>query len=72
MEADGRSQSNSRTINDRIHNVMWGLGAEGGAFVCECEGSSCSEKVWMKPAEYIRLCDRGEFVYAPGHDGTAA
>jgi hypothetical protein len=73
VNAVGRSESTARTtINDRIHNVTWGFGADGGDFVCECERSSCSEKVWMKPSEYVRLRDRGDSVYAPGHDDAAA
>lgn len=68
MEADSQEQSATRAANDRIHGGMWAIGAEGGAFLCECTRPSCSERVTMTPSEYVRLRDRDEHVYAGGHD----
>jgi hypothetical protein len=47
-----------------------GFAADNGEFLCECEGSSCIEEVPMRLSEYVRLRDREEFVYAPGHGET--
>ena len=69
MGTDSRKLSVSRTGNDHIYNVLWGVVAEDGAFRCECN-DSCIVEVLMRPSEYVRLRDRGEFVYAPGHDGA--
>ena len=69
MESDSHKPSVSLMANDRIYNVLWAFGAEHGAFVCECERSSCAEEVAMTPSDYVRLRDRGEIVWAPGHDG---
>ena len=68
METDSRKLSVSRAVNDHIYNVLWGIVAEEGAFLCECRGSSCTTEVPMTPSKYVRLRDRGELVYAPGHD----
>ena len=70
METNSRKQSVSRTANDHIYNVLWGVAGEDGTFLCECNGSSCTVKVVMSPSEYVRLRDRGELVHAPGHDGA--
>ena len=69
METDGRKRSVSRMANDRIYNELWGFGAQDGAFLCECM-DSCVVEVLMTPSEYVRLRDRREIVYAPGHDGV--
>ena len=68
MESDSREQRVPLSVNDRIYNALWGFGAEDGAFVCECERSSCAEEIVMTPSEYLRLRDRGEIVTAPGHE----
>jgi hypothetical protein len=57
-----------RAANDRIYDVLWGVEAEEGSFVCECDGSACTEEVVMTPAEYVRLREREELVYARGHE----
>jgi hypothetical protein len=64
VETDGASQ---KAVNDHIYNVSWGIVAEEGAFLCECSSSSCAAEVPMTPSKYVRLRDRGELVYAPGH-----
>jgi hypothetical protein len=64
---DSHTQNTSRVANDRIHDVLWGVEAEEGSFLCECNRSFCTEEVVMTCAEYVRLRDRGELVYAPGH-----
>jgi hypothetical protein len=69
VESVGNKQSMSRVVNDRIYEVLFRLGAEDGEFLCECEASLCAEEVPMKLSEYVRMRDREEFVYAPGHDG---
>jgi len=70
VETDSRKQSVSWMANDHIYNVLWGVAGEDGAFLCECNGSSCTVEVPMTPSEYVRLRDRGELVYAPDHDGA--
>ena len=69
METDGTKQSVSRLVNDRVYQVLLAFAAKDGDFLCECEGSFCIEEVRMRLPEYVRLRDREEFVYAPGHDG---
>jgi hypothetical protein len=69
LETDGTKQRVSRSVNDRVYRVLLGFGADYGEFLCECEGSACIEEVPMRLSEYVRLRDREEFVYAPGHDG---
>jgi hypothetical protein len=69
VETDGTKQKVSRLVNDRVYQVLLGFAVDDGAFLCECEGSSCVEEVSMRLSEYVRLRDREEFVYAPGHDG---
>jgi hypothetical protein len=69
VEADGTKQSVSRLVNNRIYLVLLGFAVDDGDFLCECHGSSCIEEVPMRLSEYVRLRDREEFVYAPGHDG---
>lgn len=71
METDSHRQGVPRIVNDHIYNGLWGVAAEEGVFLCECAGSSCSVAVSMTPSEYVRLRDRGELVYAPGHDSAA-
>jgi hypothetical protein len=68
VEADGTKQSVSRLVNDRVYQVLLRFAADDGDFLCECEGSYCIEEVRMRLSEYVRLRDREEFVYAPGHD----
>jgi hypothetical protein len=68
VESAGTKQSVSRLVNDRIYRVLLGFETDDGAFLCECETSSCIEEVPMRLSEYVRLRDREEFVYAPGHD----
>jgi hypothetical protein len=70
VETDSRKQRVSRTANDHIYNVLWGVVAEDGAFLCECNGSSCTVEVLMRPSEYVSMRERGELVCAPGHDGA--
>ena len=64
MEIDSRAQSVSRVASDQIYNVLWGVEAEDGAFLCECNRLSCTEVVMMTGSEYVGLRDRGESVYA--------
>lgn len=68
MESYETKQRVSRLVNDRVYQVLLGFAADDGDFLCECEGSSCIEEVSMRLSEYVRLRDREEFVYAPGHD----
>ena len=72
MEADVTKQRVSRLVNDRVYQLLKGFAADDGEFLCECEGSSCIEEVRMRLSEYVRLRDREEFIYAPGHDGVTA
>jgi hypothetical protein len=64
VEIDSRAQSVSRVASDQIYNVLWGVEAEDGAFLCECNRLSCTEVVMMTGSEYVGLRDRGESVYA--------
>ena len=67
METDSPKPSVHRAVNDHIYNALWGVDADGGAFLCECGSSPCPEVVSMTSSEYVRLRDREEAVYAPGH-----
>ena len=62
------AEDSVRTANDRTYNLLWGLGEPGGAFLCECR-TFCADDVRMTLSEYMRLRDRGETLYAPGHGG---
>jgi hypothetical protein len=70
VETGATKQRVSRLVNDRVYQVLLGFAADNGEFLCECQGSSCIEEVPMRLSEYVRLRDREEFVYAPGHDGS--
>ena len=69
MDANSQKQSVSRVANDRTYNLLWAVAAEGGAFLCECSRSSCTERIPMTPSEYVRLRERHEYVFADGHKG---
>jgi hypothetical protein len=71
VEVDIRRHGGSWNANDHAYNVMWGLAAKDGVFLCEC-GDSCAVEVLLTCSEYVGLRDRGEFVCAPGHDTLAA
>jgi hypothetical protein len=62
----------TKDANDRIFNVLWGAGALDGAFLCECARAHCIEEVPMALAEYVRLRDRGEVLFARDHEGSNA
>jgi hypothetical protein len=66
---DASRQVLFRMANDRVFNLMWGFGTEEGSFLCECSRTGCRDTVAMNGSEYVRLRDRGEYVYAPGHGG---
>jgi hypothetical protein len=72
LEADSRTPSGERAVNDHVYDALWGVNADEGAFLCECGSSPCAEVVQMTSAEYVRLRDRGELVFAPGHGETNA
>ena len=67
MDANSQKQSVSRVANDRTYNLLWAVAAEGGAFLCECSRSSCTEQIALTPSEYVRLRERHEYVFAGGH-----
>jgi len=54
-----------RAVNDRIYNVLWGVDAERGDFLCECGGADCVEQVELLSIEYAAR--HGEAILAPGH-----
>ena len=60
------AEDSVRTANDRTFNVLWGLGETGGVFLCECR-TFCTDEVRITLSQYMRLRDRGETLYAPGH-----
>ena len=64
MEIDSRTQSVPRVANDRIYDVLWGVEAEDGAFLCECNRLSCTQVVVMTGSEYLCLRDQGEPIDA--------
>jgi hypothetical protein len=68
VETASQKQSVSATANDRTYNLLWAVAAEGGAFLCECNRSSCTERISMTPSEYVRLRERREYVFAEGHE----
>jgi hypothetical protein len=67
VQTDSQKQSASRIANDRTYNLLWALAAEGGAFLCECDRPSCTERIPMTPSEYVRQRDRHESIYSSGH-----
>ena len=68
MQSDSPELSADRMVaNDHIYNALWGVEGDGGAFLCECGSSPCPEVVSMTSSEYVRMRDRGEQVFAPGH-----
>jgi hypothetical protein len=54
-----------RATNDRIYNVLWGVGGEGADFLCECGGADCVEQVELGSIEYAAR--HGQAILAPGH-----
>ena len=54
-----------RATNDRTYNVLWGVGAERGDFLCECGGTKCVEHVELRSIEYAAR--HGQAILAPGH-----
>ena len=67
METDTPELNVRRAVNDHIYNVLWGVDADEGAFLCECGSSPCPEVVSMTSSEYVRMRDRDEPVCVPGH-----
>jgi hypothetical protein len=68
-DGDASRQVLFRMANDRVYNLLWGFETEEGSFLCECSRPACGDQVAMNGSEYVRLRDRGESVYAPGHGG---
>jgi hypothetical protein len=68
VDAESQKRSVSRGANDRTYNLLWAVAAEGGAFLCECSRSSCTERIALSPSEYVRLRGRHEYVFADGHE----
>src|SRR6185503_11789456 len=62
---NGTHQELLRGTNDRIYNVLWGVGGEEGNFLCECGGTDCTEHVELLSIEYAAR--RGQAILAPGH-----
>ena len=60
-------QNVHQAANDHIHGVLWATETDEGSFLCECGLPSCTETVEMTRSEYVRLRDRGELIFAPGH-----
>jgi hypothetical protein len=54
VPTDSQERSASRIANERTYNLLWALAAEGGAFLCECDRLSCTERIPMTPSEYVR------------------
>jgi hypothetical protein len=44
-----------REVNDRISEILIGLGSEDGEFLCECDDETCVERVQMTLSEYAAL-----------------
>jgi hypothetical protein len=59
-----------RAVNDRIYNVLWGVGGERGDFLCECGGTNCVEHVELRSIEYAAR--HGHAILAPGHTQPAS
>lgn len=68
METQDRTVGLFRASNEHTFNVLWGIDAESGDFLCECKGAWCQGAVWMTLSEYTRTRDRHELVCAPGHE----
>lgn len=70
MEIYTSTEKPSQAVNDRVYSMLWGVEAVG-LFRCECNRPFCTEVVLMSRDEYVRLRDRAELVYAPGHEGPS-
>jgi hypothetical protein len=44
-----------REVNDRIFEILSGLGSEDGEFLCECDDETCVETIQMTLSEYAAL-----------------
>jgi hypothetical protein len=62
---DGTHPELLRAVNDRIYNVLWGVGAERGDFLCECGSTDCVEHVELLSIEYAAR--HRQAILAPGH-----
>ena len=62
---NGTSSELLRATNDRVYNSLWGVGAEGGLFVCECGDADCVEHIELLSIEYAARHEQA--ILAPGH-----
>ena len=62
---NGTSSELLRATNERVYNVLWGVGAETGDFVCECGNKDCVEHVELLAIEYAARHEQA--ILAPGH-----
>jgi hypothetical protein len=60
-----------REVNDRIFEILSGLGSEDGGFLCECDDETCVKTIQMTLSEYASLQARGDkpFLQAAAHQG---
>jgi hypothetical protein len=67
----GRNEALLRSVNERIEEVggAYTLHDEPLEFVCECASIGCSERVWLRRAEYERARqDPTWFIVIDGHE----
>jgi hypothetical protein len=49
-----------REVNDRIFEILSGLGSEDGEFLCECDDETCVQTIQMTLSEYAALQEQGD------------
>ena len=71
-ERKARTESAFREVNERIAENAQRFDSGATEFICECNDSTCSERIEITLEEYERVrADGTRFLLAPGHgDGS--
>jgi hypothetical protein len=64
---NGASSELVRAANDRTRRSLVDMGAEDGAFLCECGNATCVTRIELTLVEYAAQED-GQALLAPGHE----
>ena len=70
VETDGDKRDARQSANDRTYNLMWGLGALDGAFLCECTRTGCVQETVLSPSEFMGHRRRDEPICVAGHENA--
>jgi hypothetical protein len=71
-ERKARTESAFREVNEHIAENAQRFDSGSTEFICECDNSSCSERIEITLDDYERVRSDGtRFLLAPGHgDGS--